>query len=64
MATAACKRLTRGPADASRNTARSSRPAQTLQIERMRYNAYTLEQRLVGRLLVGPAVRATCGCTC
>jgi len=28
-------------------------PEQTLVIERMRYNAYTLEQRLMGRLLVG-----------
>ena len=27
-------------------------PAVTLKIERMRYNAYTLEQRLVGKLLV------------
>lgn len=28
-------------------------PEQTLVIERMRYNAYTLEKRLMGRLLVG-----------
>ncbi len=28
-------------------------PAKTLDVERMRYNAYTLEQRLLGRLFVG-----------
>lgn len=52
VATAACKRLT----EALRTIEEYGKfvaPAQTLTIERMRYDAYTLEQRLVGRLLVG-----------
>ena len=51
VVTAACKRL----AEALRTIEEYSKivaPRQTLQIERMRYNAYTLEKRVVGRLLV------------
>ncbi len=51
VATAACKRLT----EALRTIEEYSKiiaPDQSIQIERMRYNAYTLEQRLVGRLIV------------
>ena len=51
VVTAACKRL----AEALRTIEEYSKivaPRQTLQIERMRYNAYTLENRVVGRLLV------------
>ncbi len=52
VAIAACKRLT----DALRTIEEYAKvvcPAQTLKIERMRYNAYTLEQRLIERLMVG-----------
>ena len=52
VAVAACKRLT----EALRTVEEYSKfiaADQTVKIERMRYNAYTLEQRLVGRLLVG-----------
>lgn len=52
VATAACKRL----AESLRTIEEYGKiiaPAQSLLIERMRYNAYTLEQRLIGRLLVG-----------
>jgi len=52
VATAACKRLT----EALRSIEEYSKyvcPETTQKIERMRYNAYTLEQRLVGRLMVG-----------
>ncbi len=52
VAVAACKRLT----ESLRTIEEYSKvvaPTLTLTIERMRYNAYTLEQRLVGRLLVG-----------
>ena len=51
VATAACKRLT----EALRSIEEYSKyvaPGITQKIERMRYNAYTLEQRLVGRLMV------------
>jgi len=49
VATAACKRLS----EALRTIEEYSKviaPDQTVQVERMRYNAYTLEQRLIGRL--------------
>ncbi|HAU38533.1 MAG TPA: thiamine phosphate synthase [Phycisphaerales bacterium] len=49
---AACKRLT----EALRTIEEYSKfvaPAQTLLVERTRYNCYTLEQRVVGRLLTG-----------
>jgi thiamine-phosphate pyrophosphorylase len=52
VASAACKRLT----EALRTIeeyAKFVAPKAVLPIERMRYNAYTLEQRLLGRLLVG-----------
>lgn len=52
VATAACKRLT----EALRSIEEYSKivaPQQTTRIERMRYNAYTLEQRLIGRFCVG-----------
>ncbi len=52
VATAACKRLS----DALRSIeeyVKVIEPSVTLKIERMRYNAYTLEQRLIGRLKVG-----------
>ena len=51
VVTAACKRLT----ESLRTIEEYSKivtPGQTLMIERMRYDAYTLEQRLVGRLLM------------
>ena len=52
VATAAMKRL----GEALRTIEEYSKivaPDKTLLIERLRYNAYTLEQRLIGRLLVG-----------
>ena len=52
VAIAACKRL----AEALRSIEEYSKfvaPGQVFNIERLRYNAYTLEQRLVGRLQVG-----------
>lgn len=52
VATAACKRLT----EALRTIeeyAKVIRPVVSTQVERMRYDGYTLEQRLVGRLMVG-----------
>jgi len=52
VAAAACKRLT----EALRTIEEYSKivsPEQTRRIERIRYNAYTLEQRLMGRLAVG-----------
>jgi len=52
VAAAALKRLT----EALRTIEEYSKivaPEQVLRIERMRYNAYTLEQRLIGRLHVG-----------
>ena len=51
VATAACKRLT----EALRTIEEYSKvvaPSQTVKIERMRYNAYTLEQRLSERIIV------------
>jgi thiamine-phosphate pyrophosphorylase len=51
VATAACKRLS----ESLRSIEEYSKivaPGQTLAIERMRYNAYTLEQRVVGRFVV------------
>ncbi len=51
VATAACKRLT----EALRTIEELSKyvaPRITQKVERMRYNAYTLEQRLIGKLLV------------
>ena len=51
VAAAACKRLT----EALRSIEECSKavaPKQVLKIERMRYNAYTLEQRLMGKLQV------------
>ena len=55
VAVAACKRLS----EALRTIEEYSKiiaPDQTLQIERMRYNAYTLEQRLTGRLMVSDRI--------
>ncbi len=52
VATAACKRLS----EALRTIEEYSKfvaPEKMTAIERMRYDAYTLEQRLIGRLLVG-----------
>ena len=51
VATAACKRL----GESLRSIEEYSKvvaPGMTLQIERMRYNAYTLEKRLLGRFVV------------
>jgi len=51
VVTAACKRLT----EALRTIEEYGKlvaPEKVLQIERMRYNGYTLEQRVVGRLMV------------
>jgi len=53
VATAACKRLT----EALRSIEEYSKfvvPEHVLAVERMRYDAYTLEQRLVGRLQIAP----------
>jgi thiamine-phosphate pyrophosphorylase len=52
VATAACKRLTESLRTIEEYT-KVVDPARTLQVERMRYNAYTLEQRLISRLAVG-----------
>jgi len=55
VATAACKRLT----EALRTIEEYSKivaPDKTLQIERIRYNGYTLERRLVGRLMIGARI--------
>lgn len=52
VVTAACKRLT----EALRTIEEYGKivsPGQSTSIERMRYNAYTLEQRLMAKLLVG-----------
>jgi len=57
VATAACKRLSealRTIEEYSKVIARD----QTIQVERMRYNAYTLEQRLIGRLGVAERLEA------
>ncbi len=56
VAKAACKRLS----EALRTIEEYSKfvaPDQVLRIERMRYNGYTLEQRLLGRLLIGERFR-------
>ncbi len=56
VAVAACKRLT----EALRTIEEYSKfaaPTQTLQIEQMRYDAYTLEQRITQRLRVGQRFR-------
>lgn len=56
VVTAACKRLT----EALRTIEEYSKivaPAQTIQVERMRYNAYTLEQRIMGKLQVAGRFR-------
>ena len=56
VASAACKRLS----EALRSIEEYSKvvsPDHALQIERMRYNGYTLEKRLVGRLMVGRRMR-------
>ena len=55
VAVAACKRLS----EALRTIEEYSKiidPGRTLQIERMRYNAYTLEQRLTERLMVADRI--------
>jgi len=52
VASAACKRLTESLRTIE-EYAKFVAPKTVLAIERMRYNAYTLEQRLLGRLLVG-----------
>lgn len=52
VAIAACKRLT----EALRTVEEYAKvvcPAQTIRVERMRYDSYTLEQRLLGRLFTG-----------
>lgn len=53
VATAACKRLTESLRTIE-EYCKIIAPEQTLKIERMRYNSYTLEQRLVGRIMVSP----------
>ncbi len=52
VAAAACKRLTSSLRTIEEYSKILS-PGTTLSIERMRYNAYTLEQRLMSRFLVG-----------
>ena len=51
VAIAACKRLT-GALRSIEEYSKVIAPETTLQIERMRYNAYTLEHRLIGRFMV------------
>jgi len=53
VATAACKRLTEALRTIEEYT-KIVAPDKILAIERMRYDAYTLEQRLRGRLLISP----------
>jgi len=58
VAVAACKRLT----ESLRTIEEYGKiidPGRSLQIERMRYNAYTLEQRLTGRLQVADRIART-----
>jgi thiamine-phosphate pyrophosphorylase len=58
IAAAACKRLT----EALRTIEEYGKlisPDEALRIERMRYNSYTLEQRLIGRLLVSRRIAGT-----
>ena len=52
VATAACKRLTESLRTIE-EYGKFVAPAQTITVERMRYDAYTLEQRLLQRLLIG-----------
>ena len=52
VAIAACKRLT-GSLRSIEEYSKVVAPETTIQIERMRYNAYTLEHRLIGRFMVG-----------
>ncbi len=52
VATAACKRMTESLRTIE-EYAKIIAPAQGLRLERMRYDAYTLEQRLVQRLMIG-----------
>jgi thiamine-phosphate pyrophosphorylase len=52
VAAAACRRLTESLRTIE-EYAKVVAPTQTLAIERMRYDAYTLEQRLVGRFAIG-----------
>jgi thiamine-phosphate pyrophosphorylase len=52
VAVAGCKRLTESLRTIE-EYAKVVSPALVLQVERMRYDGYTLEQRLVGRLMVG-----------
>lgn len=52
VATAACKRLTEALRTVEEYT-KIIAPKQALEVERMRYDAYTLEQRLCTRFLVG-----------
>ncbi len=51
VAIAACKRLTESLRTIE-EYAKFVAPSEVLKVERMRYNGYTLEQRLVGRLMV------------
>ena len=51
VAVAACKRLT-GALRSIEEYSKVVAPEATLAIERMRYNAYTLEHRLIGRFMV------------
>jgi len=52
VAAAACKRLT-GALRSIEECSKAVSPDPVLRIERMRYNAYTLEQRILGKLYVG-----------
>ena len=56
VAAAACKRLT-GALRSIEECSKAVAPDQVLRIERMRYNAYTLEQRILGKLYVGEKFR-------
>jgi len=57
VATAALKRLTESLRTIE-EYGKFVKPARTVQVERMRYDAYTLEQRLTERLLVGKRFEA------
>ncbi len=52
VATAACKRLTESLRTIE-EYGKIVAPQQVINIERMRYNAYTLEQRIMSRIMVG-----------
>ncbi len=56
VAAAACKRLTESLRTIE-EYGKIVSPAQVLNIERMRYNAYTLEQRIMGRIMVGKRIQ-------